>query len=82
MHSWFSFLLFHTEEFISSGIPIVPPLVVLRHIEAHLEGFWTNYDVIKVEKKTAEHIVINSSVEKRAQNREKTTSGDYYWLEN
>ena len=41
----------------------------------------TNYDVIRVERKTAEYTVINSSVEKRAQNREKTTSGDYWTLE-
>ena len=34
--------------------------------------FLTNY-----ERKTAEYTVINSSVEKRAQNREKSTSGDY-----
>ena len=40
----------------------------------------TNYDVIRVERKTAEYTVINSSVEKRAQNREKTTSRDYLKL--
>ena len=39
----------------------------------------TNYDVIRVERKTAEFTVINSSVQKRAQNSEKTTSGDYYF---
>ena len=31
-----------------------------------------NYDVIRVEKETAELVVINSNVQKRAQNREKT----------
>ena len=36
-----------------------------------------NYDVTRVERKTAEFLGINSSVQKRAQNREKTTSGDY-----
>ena len=40
-------------------------------------SFLTNYDVIRVERKTAEYTEINSSVQKRAQNREKTTSGDY-----
>ena len=35
-------------------------------------GIVTNYS-----HKLAEYTVINSSVEKRAQNREKTTSGDY-----
>ena len=39
--------------------------------------FLTNYDVIRVERKTGEYTVINSPVEKSAQNREKTTSGDY-----
>ena len=39
--------------------------------------FLTNYDVIRVERKTAEYTVINSSVQKRPQNREKSTSGDY-----
>ena len=38
----------------------------------------TNYDVIRVERKTAEYTVISSPVEKRAQNREKNTSGDYF----
>ena len=37
----------------------------------------TNYDVIRVEMKTAEHAVIKSTVEKRVQNIRKTTSGDY-----
>ena len=37
----------------------------------------TNYDVTRVERKTAEFLGINSFVQKRAQNREKTTSGDY-----
>ena len=37
----------------------------------------TNYDVIRVERKTAEYAVTNSSVQKRAQKREKITSGDY-----
>ena len=32
VHSWFSFLLFHTQEFISSGIPIVPPLASWYYI--------------------------------------------------
>ena len=32
----------------------------------------------RVERKTAEPLVINSAVQKRAQNREKTTNGDYY----
>ena len=36
----------------------------------------TNYDVTRVERKTAELLVIDSSVQKRAQNREKTTSGE------
>ena len=31
----------------------------------------TNYAAIRVERKTAEYTVINSSIEKRAQNREK-----------
>ena len=39
-----------------------------------------NYDVIRVERKTAEPLGINSFVQKRAQNREKTTSGDYFLL--
>ena len=39
--------------------------------------FLTNYDVTRVERKTAEPLGINSSVQKRAQNREKTTSRDY-----
>ena len=38
----------------------------------------TNYDVIRVERKTAELAVINSFVENRPQNREETTSGDYF----
>ena len=37
----------------------------------------TNYDVIRVERKTAESLGINSSVQKRALNRKKNTSGDY-----
>ena len=37
----------------------------------------TNHDVIRIERKTAEHTVIISSVEKRTHNREKTASGDY-----
>ena len=40
----------------------------------------TNYDVIRAERKTAEPTVIKSSVQKRAQNREKTTSGDYFLI--
>ena len=39
--------------------------------------FFTNYDVTRVENKTAEPLGINSTVQKRAQNKEKTTSGDY-----
>ena len=39
----------------------------------------TNYDVTRVERKTAELLGIISSVQKRAQNREKTTSGDYFY---
>ena len=35
------------------------------------------YDVTRVEKGKAEVIVINFSVQKRAKNREKSTSGDY-----
>ena len=37
----------------------------------------TNYDVIRVERKTAEYVVISSFVKKFAQNREKSTNGDY-----
>ena len=37
----------------------------------------TNYDIIRAKRKTAEYAVTNSCAEKRAQNREKTTSGDY-----
>ena len=74
MHSWFSFLLFHTQEFTSSGIPIVPPLVLLLNLIWKV--FWLTMTSL-VERKTAEYTVINSPVEKRAQNREKTTSGDY-----
>ena len=48
------------------------------YIEPNLDVFVTNYDVTRAERKTAELLGINSSVEKRAQNREKTTSGDYY----
>ena len=55
-----------------------PPRGITSYIEFHLEGFLTNYDVIRVERKTAEYTVINSSVQKRAQNREKPTSGDYF----
>ena len=33
--------------------------------------FFINYDVTRVERKTAELLVTNSSVEKRPQNREK-----------
>ena len=40
--------------------------------------FLTNYDVTRVERKTAELTVINFDVQKRAQNREKITKGDYY----
>ena len=40
-------------------------------------SFLTNYDVTRVERKTAESLGINSLVKKRAQNREKPTSGDY-----
>ena len=57
------------------AFPLCPPRGIT---ESHLEGFLTNYDVIRVERKTAEYTVINSSVEKRTQNREKTTSGDYF----
>ena len=39
--------------------------------------FYNNYDVTTVEKRTAEPLVINSFVQKRAKNREKCTSGDY-----
>ena len=39
--------------------------------------FLTNYDVTRVERKTAEYAVISSSVKKSAQNREKSTNGDY-----
>ena len=38
----------------------------------------TNYNATRVERKTAELLGINSSVQKRAQKREKSTSGDYY----
>ena len=40
--------------------------------------FLTNYDVTRVERKTAEYAVISSFVKKPAQNREKSTNGDYY----
>ena len=69
MHSLFSLLLFHTKEFISSGIPIVTPL--WYYVIADQK------DIIRAERKTAEYTVINSFGEKRAQNREKNTSGDY-----
>ena len=39
---------------------------------SHLDVFLTNYDVIRVERRTAEFIVINSTVQKRAQNRKKS----------
>ena len=39
--------------------------------------FLTNYDVTRVERKTAEYAVISSSLKKPAQNREKSTNGDY-----
>ena len=39
-----------------------------------------NYDVTRVEWKTAEYAVISSSVKKPAQNREKSTNGDYLKL--
>ena len=34
----------------------------------------TNYDITRVERKTAELLVINSSVQKRAENREVETT--------
>ena len=37
----------------------------------------SNYYVIRVERKTAEFLEINSSVKKGAQNKEKNTSEDY-----
>ena len=37
----------------------------------------TNDDVTRVESKTAELLGTNSFVQKRAENREKTTNGDY-----
>ena len=37
----------------------------------------TNYDVIRVERKTAELLGINSFVQKRARIEKKPTSGDY-----
>ena len=40
--------------------------------------FLTNYDVIRVERKTAEYAVISSFIKKPAKNREKSTNGDYY----
>ena len=39
--------------------------------------FLTNYDVARVERKTAEYEVISSFVKKPGQNREKSTNGDY-----
>ena len=36
------------------------------------------YDITREESKTAELTVIFSTVQKRAQNREKSTNGDYY----
>ena len=36
------------------------------------------YDITREERKTAELTVINSTVQKRAQNREKSTNGDYF----
>ena len=41
--------------------------------------FLTNYDVTRVERKTAAYWGINSTVEKTAENREKTTNGDHSW---
>ena len=38
----------------------------------------TNYDVIRVEKKTAEYTEINTPVQKKTRNRGKSTSGDYF----
>ena len=38
----------------------------------------TNYDVTRVERKTAEYVVISSFVMKTAQNREKSTNGHYF----
>ena len=38
--------------------------------------FLTNYDVTRVERKTAEYRVISSFVKKPVQNREKSTKGD------
>ena len=38
----------------------------------------TIYDVIRVEKKTAEYVVISSFMKSFAQNREKSTNGDYF----
>ena len=101
-------MAFHTEEYIFSGIHIVPPLCYYvihsqksstlffsklpwpllmfsfvpytLYIESHLDGFLANYDVIRVEKKTAEFLGIISSVQKGAQNREKNTSGDYLYF--
>ena len=40
--------------------------------------FLTNYDITRVERKKTELLVINSSVQKREQNREKNPRGDYY----
>ena len=40
-------------------------------------AFTYNYDVIRVERKTAELLGIISSVQKTTQNREKPTIGDY-----
>ena len=39
--------------------------------------FYNNYDIIRVERKTAEYWVINSTVQRRARVWKKSTNGDY-----
>ena len=43
-----------------------------------MKDFSGVFDVTRVERKTAEYGVISSFVKKPAQNREKSTNGDYY----
>ena len=85
VHSWFSFALFHTVEYISPHTLISCYVAVKKSATILLcpskqppfGCFLTNYDVTRLERRTAELIVINSTVQKRAQNREKIASGDY-----
>ena len=47
------------------------------YTEFHLDVFLTNYDVTRVERKSAEYALTTSFVKKLVQNREKSTNGDY-----